>query len=157
MTRTRGIAILAVALAALAAGRAIAQPASAQSAPLVGATIYSDTGERLGTIARIIVGADGRITQAVIATEVWAESGPRLVAVPYGQLRFETRPGMVDVTAGFGVTASAAPGVTGPFGTAHLASTDAATATQPEGGPLGTEIVLPGATIASLNSMPPAR
>ncbi len=161
MTQARMVAILAAGVL-LIAGAAIAQQSPAtegstsaamQPVQLVGVTIHAESGQSLGTIDRVVTGASGTVSQVVVSV-AGSPAGHKLIAVPYGQLRFAASPGPVDVVAGFGVLGTAAPGITGPFGTAHLASTDAAAAVQPEGGPPGTRIVLPGATTDSLLAMP---
>ena len=145
---------IAAALLSLMSGAAAARQAPAQPAQLVGVTVHAGSGESLGTVDRVIAGAGGAIAEVVLSVAGAPAGGHKLVGIPYGQLRSEIGPGPADVVAGFGVLGTAAPGVTGPFGTAHLASSAAATEVQPEGGPPGTRIVLPGATRDSLLAMP---
>jgi hypothetical protein len=133
-----------------AAAETVAQALPGQ---LVGVEIRSDAGETLGVIDRVAE-TGGAAAQVVVAV---AGGDRKLIAIPLSQLRFEKRPGPVDVTVGYGVLGTAAPGVTGPFGVAHLAATDAAMQVQPEGGPPGTIIMLPGGTIQSLRAMPDAK
>ena len=166
---TAAMVVLAIALAAPAV---LAQPAaptpphpSAGSAPaspvdigrpqrthggwrssrIVGATVYNDHDERIGTVDDLVIGQDGRISEAVLSVGGFLRIGAKLVAVPYDQLRFEesTENQMADVGAppAARVTSPAAPGVP-------------AAAPPPARPVVTTRVVLPGATRNSLNALP---
>ena len=147
------VLIAACAMAPLPVQAATGKAAAPRPDQLVGVAVHADSGESLGVIERVIE-SGGPAAQVVVSV---AGAEHRLVTIPVSHLRFTQRPGPVDVVAGYGVVGTAAPGVTGPFGTAHLAATDAAMQVQPEGGPAGTMIVLPGATAQSILALPAAK
>ncbi len=138
-----------------------------RSTQLVGATVYSDKGQDqdIGTINDLIVGSDGKITEAVISVGGFLGIGSKLVGVPYDQLRFEEStqehggasatpaapgPGVAATPAApAGTTTGAAPGVTAP-----ATAPPAAPAAAPAVAVVRTRIVLPGATQDTLKSMP---
>ena len=62
-----------------------------RSSRIIGSIVYSDGDERIGTVDDLMVGQDGRISGAVLSVGGFLGLGARLVAVPYGQLRFEPR------------------------------------------------------------------
>src|SRR5947209_8985482 len=61
------------------------------SSRIVGATVYNDTDQSIGTVDDLIVGQDGKISAAVISVGGFLGIGSKLVKVPYDQLRFEER------------------------------------------------------------------
>ena len=62
-----------------------------RSSRIIGSIVYSDGDERIGTVDDLMVGRDGRISEAVLSVGGFLGLGAKLVAVPYGQLRFEPR------------------------------------------------------------------
>ena len=60
-----------------------------RSSRIIGAAVYNDHDERIGTVDDLIVGQDGRISEAVLSIGGFLRVGAKLVAVPYDQLRFE--------------------------------------------------------------------
>jgi hypothetical protein len=116
-----------------------------RSSRIVGAVVYNDRDERIGTVDDLIVGHDGKVSEAVLSVGGLLGIGAKLVAVPYSQLRFEanTEGQTTDVGAppAARVTPPAAPGV-------------------PAAGPppvrpvVTTRVVLPGATRDSLAALP---
>jgi PRC-barrel domain len=167
----------AVAAALLATAPAVpAAFAQAQegrrSSQIIGSTVYNDSDERIGTVDDLIVGQDGRLSEAVLSVGGFLGIGTKLVAVPYGELRFEPR-GADRITDGPSPAARvAAPVVPDPrteerwrTGVAGV-GTAAPVEPAPEagGGPgtassvarlaAGPRLVLPGATQASLRSLP---
>ena len=111
-----------------------------------GQPVFSADGHKLGKLDHISPASDGQPAQAVIA----APGSATLVTVPLSDLRV-VRAGDgygtgVTVVAGYGVSGTAAPGVTGPFGTAHLDSTGGTERTQP----LGDRIVAQGDAVEAL-------
>lgn len=110
-----------------------------------GQPVFSPDGQSLGKLDHINPEANGQPAQAVIAV-----AGSKLVTVPLADLH-AMRAGAsygtgVTVVAGYGVSGTAAPGVTGPFGTAHLDSTGGTERTQP----LGDRIVAQGSAAETL-------
>jgi hypothetical protein len=116
-----------------------------RSSRIVGATVYNDHDERIGTVDDLIVGQDGRISEAVLSIGGFLRIGAKLVAVPYDQLRFEeqTETPTADVGAppAARVGASAGPGVP-------------ALAPPPARPVVATRVVLPGATRETLTAQP---
>ena len=120
-----------------------------RSSQIVGAAVYNDHGERIGTVDDLIVGPDGRISQAVLSVGGFLRLGAKLVAVPYDQLRFEEH--TENRTANVGVPPASAVGT--PAGPGMPATTPAAA--PPPARPVATtRVVLPGATRESLTALP---
>ena len=113
-----------------------------RSSQIVGATVYNDRDARIGSVDDLIVGQDGKISEAVLSVGGFLGIGAKLVAVPYDQLRFEER---TESRTAVGVPAAApvAPGVPA----AALPARPVAV----------TRVVLPGATRDSLNAQPEFR
>ncbi len=116
-----------------------------RSSRIVGTAVYNDHDERIGTVDDLIVGQDGRISEAVLSIGGFLRIGAKLVAVPYDQLRFEeqTETPTADVGAppAARVGASAGPGVP-------------AVAPPPARPVVATRVVLPGATRETLTAQP---
>ncbi len=76
-----------------------------RSSKLVGATVYNDQGDSIGTVDDLLIGDDGKISNAVISVGGFLGLGSKLVEVPFSQLKFEqsrtTTPAM-PTTAGVG-------------------------------------------------------
>jgi sporulation protein YlmC with PRC-barrel domain len=137
-----------------------------RSSQIAGTTVYNDRDERIGTVDDLIVGQDGRISEAVLSVGGFLGLGVKLVAVPYNQLRFEPR--TADRTAD-GHALAGTPAVPDPRAEARWRTDPSAGAPvgpAPEagGGPstappvarptARTRLVLPGATQDSLRSLP---
>ena len=60
-----------------------------RSSRIVGATVYNDSNQSVGSVDDLIVGQDGKISAAVISVGGFLGIGNKLVKVPYDQLRFE--------------------------------------------------------------------
>jgi hypothetical protein len=116
-----------------------------RSSRIVGATVYNDHDERIGTVDDLIVGQDGRISDAVLSVGGLLGIGGKLVAVPYSELRLEENieGRTVDVVAP--PAALVAPPA-GP-GTPAIAPPPARPV-------VTTRVVLPGATRDSLAALP---
>lgn len=130
-----------------------------RSSRIVGATVYNDNNQSVGTVDDLIVGQDGKISAAVISVGGFLGIGNKLVKVPYDQLRFEEQKpsdmsasapsALVSPSAGPGAPTTA-PGSTARGESAGIPSPRAAT---PANATL-TRIVLPGASKDSLTGMP---
>ena len=143
----------------VAAGRLQKMEGGWRSSRVVGATVYNDSDQSIGTVDDLIVGQDGKISTAVISVGGFLGIGSKLVRVPYDQLRFEERspsetsanaPAVVAVPALDGAPTTPAgsiardvPAGTAPGRTAIVAP-NATT----------TRVVLPGASKDSLTKMP---
>jgi hypothetical protein len=116
-----------------------------RSSRIVGASVYNDHDERIGTVDDLIVGQDGRISEAVLSVGGFLRIGAKLVAVPYDQLRFEEQTGTPtsDVNA---------PPVA-RIGTPTIPGVPA-NAPPPARQVITTRVVLPGATQESLTARP---
>src|SRR3954471_23094362 len=58
-----------------------------RSSQIVGATVYNDADQRIGTVDDLIVGQDGKLNTAVLSVGGFLGIGSKLVKVPYDQLR----------------------------------------------------------------------
>ena len=116
-----------------------------RSSRIVGATVYNDRDERIGTVDDLIVGQDGRISEAVLSVGGFLRIGAKLVAVPYDQLRFEEQ--TETPTADVGAPPAARVGTPAGPGVPALAPPP----TRPV---VATRVVLPGATRESLTAQP---
>jgi PRC-barrel domain protein len=143
-----------------------------RSSRIVGADVYNDNGQGIGTIDDLIVGQDGRVGTAVVSVGGFLGIGSKPVAVPYERLRLEAR--SPDETAAAGAPASVAPALAPVPGLGRGAADT--TTPRPAPGPLPlagtgpagatpspvapgpnvatTRVVLPGASRDSLAAMP---
>ena len=101
--------------------------------------------ERIGTVDDLIVGQDGRISEAVLSVGGFLRIGAKLVAVPYDRLRFEERAEnpATDVGAPPAARVGTPAGPGGP-----------ALAPPPARPVVATRVVLPGATRETLTAQP---
>ena len=110
-----------------------------RSSKLVGATVYNDQGDSIGTIDDLLIGDDGKISSAVVSVGGFVGLGSKLVEVPFSQLRFEqsrTTTPAVSPTAG------------------NTATATAPSAANTTTSPAFYSVVAPGTTQGSLTSMP---
>jgi sporulation protein YlmC with PRC-barrel domain len=181
------VAAAALLAAALAAPAASAQPAAPSPAPaaeagqqqaqegrrssqIVGSAVYNDRDERIGAVDDLIVGQDGRISEAVLSVGGFLGLGAKLVAVPYDRLRFEPRSAERAADGPAPAAPAGAPAVPDPAAEERWrtdAGAAAPTGPAPEAGrspaaaPLVARLVarprlalLPGATQESLRALP---
>jgi sporulation protein YlmC with PRC-barrel domain len=147
---------------------------------LVGATVYNDKGDSIGTVNDMLVGSDGTVSNTVISVGGFLGIGTKYVEVPFRNLKLvpsKSNPesGSKEATANAGASATApmnpagtsgsagapaaAPG-TAPASTTAMgaASTTPATTAPANAGTMPEDheysLVLPGATKDSLNSDP---
>lgn len=131
--------------AAVEAGRLRKTHGGWRSSRIVGATVYNDGDERIGTISDLIVTPDGRISEAVLSVGGFLGIGAKLVGVPYDRLRFDAR--SLEQTA----NVAGAPAARTPAG-APAAPT---ASPRPPAPPVVTvRLLLPGATRDSLTALP---
>jgi sporulation protein YlmC with PRC-barrel domain len=60
---------------------------------VIGAAVYNDKDQKLGSLEDVLLGADEKATQAVISVGGVLGVGARLVAVPFSQLQFPDKVG----------------------------------------------------------------
>ena len=132
-----------------------------RSSRIVGATVYNDNDQSVGTVDDLIVGQDGKISAVVISVGGFLGIGNKLVKLPYDQLRFEERgPNATSASApppSALVPPPAAPGAPTAAPGSSMRGETAATPSPRGATPSNvtmTRIVLPGASKDSLNSMP---
>jgi PRC-barrel domain len=136
----------------MTAGRLQKTDGGWRSSRIVGATVYNDSDQSIGTVDDLIVGQDGKISTAVISVGGFLGMGSKLVRVPYDQLRFEERtPSEASaLTAppldGAPTTAAGSVARDVPAGAGRTATVTPNATT--------TRIVLPGASKDSLTAMP---
>jgi hypothetical protein len=137
-----------------------------RASQIIGFAVHNDRDERIGAVDDLIVGPDGRISTAVLSVGGFLGLGAKLVAVPYGQLRFEQRAPADGPTpeARVGAPAVPAPRAEERWRTDRSAGAPVGPAPEAGGGPgaappaalrpARTPLVLPGATRDSLRSLP---
>ena len=127
-----------------------------RSSQIVGATVYNDRDERIGSVDDLIVGQDGKISEAVLSVGGFLGIGAKLVAVPYDQLRFEER---TESRTAVGVPAAdVRTSPAAPIGTPAAPAAPGVPAAALPARPVAvTRVVLPGATRDSLNAQPEFR
>ncbi len=108
-----------------------------RASKLVGATVYNDGGDDVGSIDDLLVSNDGKITNAVISVGGFIGIGSKLVSVPFDQLKFQE-----------------SANNNKPAGTSSGGSTTGAATTSGASTPTYYSIVLPGATKDSVSKMP---
>jgi sporulation protein YlmC with PRC-barrel domain len=150
-----------------------------RSSKLVGATVYNDRGDNIGTIDDLLIGNDGKISNAVISVGGFLGLGSKLVEVPFSQLKFEpsrtttpavsptasagpttttttTAAGTIPADVGHAPSGTAAGGQ--PASTAAPAAGKTATMAEPNAAnatpPAFYSVVAPGTTQESLTAMP---
>jgi sporulation protein YlmC with PRC-barrel domain len=125
-----------------------------RSSKLVGATVYNDSGQSIGTVDDLLVGDDGKISQAVVSVGGFLGIGSKLVALPYDQLKFEpstTGNGNNNNTSGANTPGTATP----PPGTGTAANTAATPAPGAAPGATSTAGATTGAAV-NPGATPPA-
>lgn len=135
-----------------------------RSSELVGATVYNDDGNSVGTINDLLVSSDGTISNAILSVGGFLGIGTKLIEVPFNKLKLvPSESNSASGPAGNGGAGNAPSAATTPAtgpgtspaangsGTAPSATPPAATsmARQPE-----FSVTLPGATKDSLKSDP---
>jgi sporulation protein YlmC with PRC-barrel domain len=151
-----------------------------RSSELVGATVYNDQGNSIGTVNDLLVTSDGTVSNAILSVGGFLGIGTKLVQVPFKNLKLvpsQSNPASGSKTATQNaVTPAALPG-TAPMNAAGTSGTTGAPAMAPgvtvsnpgapsnapaAGQPVSTmamqnheySLVLPGATKDSLTSDP---
>jgi sporulation protein YlmC with PRC-barrel domain len=120
-----------------------------RSSQIVGAAVYNDRDERIGSVDDLLVGQDGKISEAVLSVGGFLGLGAKLVVVPYGQLRFEERAD--NQAVGSPATGGVPPAA--PVGSPAAPAAPGVPAATPPARPVATtRLVLPGATRDSLRA-----
>lgn len=123
-----------------------------RSTNLVGATVYNNSGQSIGTIENMLIRSKGKVSQAVISVGGFLGIGSKLVEVSFNQLKF--KPSVNNRTAPMATNTAATP----PAATAPASTAPAATATNASARPpkvrVNYSVVLPGSTKATLTKMP---
>ncbi len=119
-----------------------------RASKLVGSNVYNQSGQTVGSVDDLLIGQDGKISEAVVSVGGFLGIGGKLVAVPFDQFKFvESRKTTADTTAAPTTTvagASAPTTVPADNGTTKTGMAG------PE--PVYYSIVLPSATKNSLSS-----
>ena len=124
---------------------------------IVGAAVYDEHGERIGSVDDLLVGQDGRISEAVLSVGGFLGIGTKLVAVPCSRLRLEEHVEDRTATAGGPGGGATVPPVT-PVGPLAAPGAPGAPAATPPARPVATtRLVLPGATRDALRAEPEFR
>jgi hypothetical protein len=123
-----------------------------RSSQIVGADVYNDHDERIGSVDELLVGEDGRVAEVVLSVDGFLGIGAKLVAVPYSQLRFEEHAEIQTTTGGPAGTITVPP-----VAPAAPAAPGVPAAAPPPRPVATTRLVLPGATRDSLRALPEFR
>jgi sporulation protein YlmC with PRC-barrel domain len=147
---------------------------------LVGATVYNDQGDSIGTVNDMLVGSDGTVSNTVISVGGFLGIGTKYVEVPFKNLKLvpsksnpesgskeatanagssTTTPMNAAGTSGSAGAPATAPGAAPASTTAMGSASTTPAATTPAGAGTAPEdheysLVLPGATKTSLTSDP---
>lgn len=143
-----------------------------RSSELVGATVYNDSGNSVGTINDLLVSSDGTVSNAILSVGGFLGIGTKLVEVPFNKLKFvpsasNPASGSSDAAPAVGSSPGTAPGASTAPGTAaggaapaNGTATGAAPSTPPAAATPAAQrqpefsVTLPGATKDSLKSDP---
>jgi sporulation protein YlmC with PRC-barrel domain len=125
-----------------------------RASKLVGSNVYNQSGQTIGSVDDLLIGQDGKISQAVVSVGGFLGIGGKLVAVPFGEFKFvESRKSTAAADS------DAPPMTTTMAGTSTGTATGTATTTVPahtmktsDAEPVYFSIVLPSATKNSLSS-----
>jgi len=121
-----------------------------RASKLVGSNVYNQGGQTIGSVDDLLIGSDGKISQAVVSVGGFLGIGGKLVAVPFDQFKFvesrqstaaDTNPAPMTTTAAGASAPTTVPADNGTMKTG-MAGSD----------PVYYSIVLPSATKNSLSS-----
>jgi sporulation protein YlmC with PRC-barrel domain len=119
-----------------------------RASKLVGANVYNNDGTSIGTVDDLLIGKDGKISDAVVSVGGFLGIGGKLVSVPFDEFKFEESRGSTGaMTSG---TTTPAVGTTTTTGMNN--TTPATTTASNSERTVYFSIVLPNATKDSLNS-----
>ncbi len=60
-----------------------------RSSKLVGASVYNDGGNSIGTVNEMLLGSDGQVSNVVLSVGGFIGIGTKYVEVPFSKLKFE--------------------------------------------------------------------
>jgi sporulation protein YlmC with PRC-barrel domain len=92
-------------------GRLVTTDGDWRATELVGATVYNDQGDSIGTVDDLLLSSDGTVSNAVLSVGGFLGMGTKLIEVPFKDLRFapsQSNAASGSTMARFG-NASAAP------------------------------------------------
>jgi len=124
---------------------------------LVGATVYDDQGDSIGTVNDLLLSPDGVVSNAVLSVGGFLGMGSKLIEVPFKNLRFV--PSQSNPASGLN-RGTAGPVPAAPAPASHLGAGPSAAATGTVAGAPGTTIAgttIPGTAVpATAQFAPPA-
>jgi sporulation protein YlmC with PRC-barrel domain len=59
-----------------------------RASKLVGSNVYNQSGQTIGSVDDVLIGQDGKVSQAVVSVGGFLGIGGKLVAVPFGDFKF---------------------------------------------------------------------
>ncbi len=119
-----------------------------RASKLVGSNVYNQSGQTVGSVDDLLIGEDGKISQAVVSVGGFLGIGGKLVAVPFNEFKFvESRKSTTADSAVAPMEPTTATVNTPPANATLPAKTSAAAAE-----PVYFSVVLPSATKSSLSS-----
>lgn len=127
-----------------------------RASKLVGANVYNQSGNTIGSIDDLLVNDSGKIDNVIVSVGGFLGIGNKLVEVPFNQFKFEESTGNHVAAAGNRTTtvpglAAAGPGVQ-PAAPWHGPANTAPRAAAANSQPVQYSVVLPNATKDSLTS-----
>lgn len=150
-----------------------------RTSQVVGATVFNEHGDNIGTVDDLLMGNNGQVSDAVLSVGGFLGIGAKLVSVPFSQLKFERSktgfatagatgspgaaggmvgaPGaMAPAAGGAGAPGTAAGGGVGgnPAAAPAMTGAPAGNAAGEGHAPADYSLVLPGATKDSLTTAP---
>jgi sporulation protein YlmC with PRC-barrel domain len=130
-----------------------------RASKLVGANVYNQEGQSIGSVDDLLLAKDGKVNQAVLSVGGFLGIGGKLVAVPFDQFKFEesrssltaaNAPANAPALAPAGTVANPAPA---PASGITMTTNPAMNRSEVETGhPVYYSLVLPNATKESLTS-----
>ena len=121
-----------------------------RSTTLVGATVYNNSGKAIGTIQNLLIQPQGTVSDVVLSVGGFLGIDSKLVTMPFNQIRFQP-----SVNNGSRHDATTNAAVVAPAPASGTAATTALnTSARPSMRRPDYSAVVPGATKATLTSMP---
>ncbi|MGH7077855.1 MAG: PRC-barrel domain-containing protein [Acetobacteraceae bacterium] len=121
-----------------------------RASKLVGATVYNDSGDNIGSIDDLLVNNSGKIDTAIVSVGGFLGIGSKLVAVPFDKFKFEQSQNEHAAAR----PAQAVPATPAPRPVNATASENEHAAAAKNAAPVQYSILLPQATKDSLKSAP---
>jgi sporulation protein YlmC with PRC-barrel domain len=132
-----------------------------RASKLVGANVYNQLGQSIGSVDDLLIGEDGKVANAVLSVGGFLGIGGKLVSIPFNEFKFvESKNSLANNAAGTAPAGSGlAPNNAAPAAGTTVNNNPAVNRTAAENGtvparaePIYYSLVLPDATKDSLNA-----